>query len=253
MKEEYEKLLKSPVPVVELKEPIISTSTKENYEYHTIKSFYNYLKRRNQDFQVYFSTSLEFYNVKFTGVSDQTYKSVNESDEWNNLGLFKTKTVSITIRDLLTCLEKYIDKKGDCTITINKKLILTKKPNVFIKFDISPKFWCETHLNTYKIKQEESKNKLQQELDKFNMVFENDSDLLMKFLTSRLKDYPDINVYIVGNKTYVGLDKLKEAYPDYNSGVLFKSTDNIHKCILPNENEFGLMVKMLKTHNLSIS
>lgn len=229
-------------------------------EYHTIKSFYTYLKEQNPKYQVNLQPKFIFHKVEFHGLKTQTHQVVEESDDWNNLSILKIQNTPTKISNILNSLEKYLEKKGECTITITTRetgyttLISTKTVPVCLDIISNSIKWYDTHLNTYQMKQDENKRKLQQELDKFRTIVDGDSKLCMRYLVSRLKEYQNIDVYIVGDKYYTGLEKLIEAY-DYNGkSSLFRRSDlsnNIYQCIITEE-EFIMMIKIIKTHNLSV-
>lgn len=115
------------------------------YSYHTIQSLYDELSKYPKD-KIVFLGLPQYLHVEFQGKTVQTYNTVDETKQWNNLAFSETTTSNEAV---LAILEKHLKTHGDCTVTCGLLLLYIQR-NEYIHFAQDRiTNWYSTHLNDF--------------------------------------------------------------------------------------------------------
>lgn len=179
-------------------------------EYHTLRSLYDELKTKPEDAFI----RLNLQHIQYYRASPPEYKRnlVEKTESWNILEFTYPEPKS-RVKAVCEFLEPFLADHGTDIISAWGCPIKTGTHFVEIPLQLVYMSISKTHLNTTR-----DEPQVQAELDKLAELV--DVDIVVKWLSKKVA--PDRTVYLVENRYFIGVERLKLIYPLYNDSLTEK-------------------------------
>lgn len=188
--------------------------------FETIKSFYERLTKEDSERPFYaFKIQIQYCLATFDDISSQNDIMKNEViPNWNYLNLNSTQPFSdnsncMSVGQVCKILEPFVKEHGLKPILLDKKLIKKLKTTPLNPDVQTNLFFHQTDMNPYA--------EFNKEFSTVSSILKDQPELILGWL--RKKTPAGIQVYVIGNKFFIGRNVLIRVYPRLDNIYDFKS------------------------------